>query len=214
MAGDVPKQYMTIGDESLLVRCLHSLAQEPRIVAVQPVIAPGDPYFEDAVAGRTFPFDVLPPVSGGATRGRSMAHGLAALAADVTWVAVHDAARPMPSKALLGRLVDAAGEYGAAVPGLPVADTIKCVDERGFVLNTLARPYLRAIQTPQVARREWFDAAVTAAGERLDAFTDDASLLEAAGFPVFVVEGDHGNRKITTPEDLAWLRRRIVEEEI
>ena len=200
-----PKQYLSAGGKTLLLHALDSLAQEPRICVVQPVIAGDDPYYEDAIKGHHFPFDLLPPVIGGAERSISMQRGLAALPADVEMVGVHDAARPLPSKALLKDVIDVAAEHGAAVPGVAVHDTVKRVNADGRVVETPDRTLLRAVQTPQVARRDWFVQAIELEKDRLHMHTDDASVLEAAGFPVYVSQGDSANRKITTQADMDWL---------
>ncbi len=204
----IPKQYLRVAGRTLMEHCLLSLSREPRIRAVQPVIAADDGFFDELIRGRVYSFELLPPVTGGSERAISMARGLAALSPECAWVAVHDAARPVPPVGMLSRLFDAAKQHGAAVPGLMVADTVKEVDAAGMVVGTLDRGRLRAVQTPQVARRAWFAEAV-ATGQVLHAHTDDASLLEAAGFPVFVCEGDAANRKITTQADLEWLQQYL-----
>ncbi len=206
MGGDVPKQYQMVEGKPLLRWALESLALESRFSVVQPVIAEDDRRYAEAVAGHDLPFTLLPAVTGGRERADSMRNGLAALPDDVAWVAVHDAARPIPSPALLGGVLDAAMAHGAAVPGLAVHDTIKQVDAEGRVIATLERAALRAVQTPQVARRAWFEQALAAMHTGM-AWTDDASLLEAAGFPVYISDGEEENRKITTAEDMAWLCR-------
>jgi len=207
--GDIPKQYQCVNHVPLVVIALNSLAKEPRISAVQPVLAAGDERFATCLKHQSFPFEILSPVTGGSERAISMSYGIAALSSDIEWVAVQDAARPVPSRKVLANVLDAAGRHGAAVPGLPVHDTIKRVDAGGRVLQTLERHVLRAVQTPQVARREWFVAAIESEKDRMHLHTDDASILEAAGFPVFVSEGDINNRKITTPEDMAWLQHYL-----
>jgi len=204
--GDIPKQYQCVNDIPLVTIALKSLAKESRIVAVQPVLTVGDEHFSSCLEGQLFPFEILPPVTGGSERALSMANGIASLSSDVEWVAVQDAARPVPSCRVLADVLDAAKKHGAAVPSLPVHDTIKRVGEEGRVLQTLERHALRAIQTPQVARREWFAAAIESEKDRMHLHTDDASMLEASGFPVFVSLGDINNRKITTPEDMMWLQ--------
>ncbi len=203
--GDIPKQYVEVGGKAIILHTLAHLAREARISVVQPVIAKGDDVFARLLAGKPFPFHILPPVIGGAERSISMQRGLAALPHDIELVAVHDAARPLPSQALLSDVLDMAERFGAAVPGLPVHDTIKRVDANGKVMETPDRQTLRAVQTPQVARRDWFETAIALESERLHLHTDDASLLEAAGFDVYVSRGDSNNRKITTVADLAWL---------
>jgi len=208
--GDIPKQYQVVDGAPLLLHTLRSLQEEPRIRWLQPVIGAGDRVrFSAAVADNHFNFTMLPPVIGGSERAISMALGLQSLPQDVTMVAVHDAARPLPSPALLQQLFDAAEAYGAAVPGLAVTDTIKEVDDGGLVVRTLNRHHLRAVQTPQVARRVWFEQAIAHAGDRLADFTDDVSLLESVPFPVHITPGEARNRKITTAADLRWMEEEL-----
>ena len=142
---------------------------------------------------------------GGAHRADSVRSGLVALqtldvACDL--VAVHDAARPLVPADLIDRAFDAARRFGASVPGLSVTDTIKRT-RGGFVEETLLREELVAVQTPQVARRDWMIDAFLAAGDRLAGATDDVQVLEWAGRPVAIVQGDARNLKVTRPEDLA-----------
>ncbi|MFQ5582228.1 MAG: 2-C-methyl-D-erythritol 4-phosphate cytidylyltransferase [Mariprofundaceae bacterium] len=209
--GDIPKQYLEVAGQCLLLHCLHALAREPRFTMLQPVIAADDSMYADVIAEQTFPFKLLPSATGGGERAESMQCGLRALPDSVDWVAVHDAARPIPSQALLKQVLDMAFEHGAAVPGIAVNDTIKRIDDAGQVMQTLDRSRLRAVQTPQVGRRDWFEDALLSA-EQLHMHTDDASLLEAAGYPVYISEGDSMNRKITTVEDMAWLQRMLMEQ--
>lgn len=209
--GDIPKQYQCIHGISLVELGLRHLAAEPRITWLQPVLAEGDTRFAACLAAQKLPYTVLPPVNGGAERAISMRCGLAALPAECQWVAVQDAARPIPSPRLLKHVLDAALLHGAAIPGMDVFDTIKQVDEQGRVVATLNRSSLRAVQTPQVARRANLEAALKRFSGELERFTDDASLLEAAGFPVFVSTGEASNRKITTLQDMDWLRRHWEE---
>lgn len=200
--GGQPKQFRRIGDEIILRRCLLMLADMPKVGLVQPVIRPEDRALFDAAADK---IDVLPPAFGGATRQASVRNGLEALAErkpDI--VLVHDAARPFATQALVARAIDAAEKTGAAVPGLAVTDTIKAVDDGGFVAQTLDRNRLRAIQTPQgFAFAPLLDAHRKAAAQGRSDFTDDAALAEWAGMKVSVFEGEPGNIKITSAEDFA-----------
>jgi len=211
--GEIPKQYVEIGGKALILHTLEHLAQEPRISVVQPVIAQGDGVFARLLTDISFPFHMMPAVSGGAERSISMQRGLAALPHDIELVAVHDAARPLPSPTLLADVINVAERFGAAVPGLTVVDTIKRVDANGKVLETPDRQTLRAVQTPQVARRDWFERAIQIESGRLHLHTDDASLLEAAGFDVFVSRGDAANRKITTMTDMDWLKSMLHKDD-
>jgi 2-C-methyl-D-erythritol 4-phosphate cytidylyltransferase len=137
--------------------------------------------------------------AGGATRSDSVRAGLGRLDPDVEIVAIHDAARPLASPALLRRLLDAGHATGAAVPAIPVADTIQVMTESGQVEALLDRGRLRAIQTPQVFRRDWLERAFAA---NPGATTDEGSLLHAAGYPVTSVLGEPHNYKLTTRNDL------------
>ena len=121
---------------------------------------------------------------------------------------MHDAARPLASPELYRRVVAAVRNGAdAAIPGVAVADTIKVVDADGHVVDTPDRSTLVAVQTPQAFRFDALRRAHAAGGEA----TDDASLIEAIGGTVVVVEGDPGNRKITLPDDLDWARRTVSE---
>jgi len=211
--GMMPKQYISVAGKPLLIHALESLAQESRIRVIQPVIAEDDELYTEVIRGRDFPFELLAPVTGGEERSISMQRGLAALPDWVDMVGVHDAARPLPSRHLLADVLDVAERFGAAVPAVTVHDTIKRVNRDGLILETPDRTELRAVQTPQVAKREWFVEALKKERERLHLHTDDASVLEAAGFPVHVSQGDSVNRKITTPSDMEWLRGLLEGEE-
>ncbi len=145
-------------------------------------------------------------VEGGATRSESVRRGLAVVPADAEIVVVHDAARPFATAELYAAVI-AAVRDGAdgAVPGLPVTDTIKIVDDAMTVMTTPDRSTLVAVQTPQAFTARALRAAHTGAAEG----TDDAALVEACGGRVVVVPGEPDNRKLTVPEDLAWARRRV-----
>src|SRR5271169_600957 len=145
--GDLPKQFRPIGGKPMIRRSLVMLVEHPEVDLVQPVIHPEDVgMFRSSAAS----LELLPPVFGGATRQSSVRAGLEALAAhkpDI--VLIHDAARPFASPALVSRAIAAAGQTGAAIPALPVSDTVKTVDAAGLVEKTLDRTALRLVQTPQ-----------------------------------------------------------------
>jgi len=167
-----------------------------------------DPHGADAV------------VSGGATRADSVRCGLAAVPSEAAIIVVHDAARPLASPALFDAVIAAVTEGGAdgAVPGVPVSDTIKVVDESGRVTDTLDRDRLVAVQTPQAfnaaalrrAHAEAAPDAATPAAATPAAATDDAMLVEALGGTVLVVRGEPGNLKITDPDDLKAAERLVA----
>jgi len=200
--GELPKQFRQVGGDTLLRRALLSFVDASDVDIVQPVIRPED---VDLVQALTRGMDVLAPVFGGATRQASVRAGLEALEShqpDV--VLVHDAARPFASAALITRAIGAAKQTGAAIPALPVTDTVKRVDSAGTVEATLERGALRLVQTPQAfAFPALLEAHRRAAAQKRDDFTDDAALAEWAGLKVAVFAGEPGNVKLTTADDFA-----------
>ena len=145
-------------------------------------------------------------VDGGATRSASVRAGLAAVPDDADVVVVHDAARPAATVALFDAVIAAVrAGADAAIPGVPVTDTVKRV-EGALVVETLERASLVAVQTPQAFRA---GALRSAHAEEGDA-TDDAALVERAGGRVVVVPGDPSNRKLTAPDDVAPLERALA----
>ena len=213
-----PKQYLKLVGRSLLAHTIERLlAAEPR-TRLLVVIHPDDRSLYEASVIDIEDVDarVLPPVPGGATRQDSVRAGLAALAelADPPdLVLIHDGARPFPAPGLIARAQAAATRYDAAVPGLPVTDTVKEVDESGRIVATPRRAALRTVQTPQAFRFELIHAAhqaAAAAGAR--DLTDDAAVAEWAGHPVHVFEGDPGNMKVTSPDDVTSAEARLLRD--
>jgi 2-C-methyl-D-erythritol 4-phosphate cytidylyltransferase len=134
-------------------------------------------------------------VAGGQRRRDSVAAGLAASTAD--WLAIHDAARALAPPDLFQRGLQAAQSTGAAVPGLPLKDTIKRVAQ-GHVTGTPSRADHVSVQTPQVFRREVLEQALALTDEDV---TDEAALVEQLGIQVAVFSGDERAFKVTTPQD-------------
>ncbi len=197
------KQFETIGSRRLVDWSMDTArSASDGVVLVVPA---------DMVGGEGATNCVVPDavVAGGATRSESVRHGLAAVPAEATIICVHDAARPFATFEDYRRVIDAVhGGADGAVPGLTPADTIKLVEEDGVVVSTLPRSALRAVATPQAFRAAALRAAHTGSGEG----TDDASLVEANGGRVVVVDGSALNRKITTTEDMAWARAMQARE--
>ena len=140
--------------------------------------------------------------AGGASRQESVRLGLAALDADCEIVVIHDGARPFVSSSLIDRCVNEAYRVGAVVIGVPARDTIKIVSEEHWVQATPARNTLWEIQTPQVFRKEVIMEAHDWGVRQAIEATDDAMLVERIGKPVFLIEGERTNIKITVPEDV------------
>lgn len=140
-------------------------------------------------------------VIGGSSRSESVRNALAA-APEATIAVVHDAARPLVERELVERCIAALSEADAAIAAAPLADTVKEADGDRRVVRTLNRAGLWAIQTPQAFRADVLRRALDVDSEQLAAATDDASLVEAAGGVVRVVEAPRANLKVTTAEDL------------
>ncbi len=155
--------------------------------------------------GLAVPLHVVP---GGPLRSFSVRNGLAALVTTPLLVAVHDGVRPLAGPELFARVLAAAWEHGAAVPVVPISDTVKQV-EGDRIVRTLERAALRLAQTPQAFRVEVLREAFARLGGRGEDLTDEAGICEAAGFPVAIVPGAAGNVKITRPEDLAAAAREL-----
>ena len=201
----------------MLVHAVRALSVS-RAVDIVVVAAP-----EEAVesvtamlAENSFPADVI-VVTGGDTRQDSVARALIALPDDVDVVLVHDAARPLVPEELVTAVVAAVrGGHPAVVPGLPVVDTIKEIDDQGTVVATVDRSVLRAIQTPQGFARSVLQRAHAAADLDQVPVTDDAGLVERLGIPVHVVPGHEEAFKVTRPFDVVMAeavlaRRRAAE---
>jgi 2-C-methyl-D-erythritol 4-phosphate cytidylyltransferase / 2-C-methyl-D-erythritol 2,4-cyclodiphosphate synthase len=196
--GDAPKQYAPLAGRPVIRHGLEVLAGHPSIRAVRVVIHPDDgPAYADAVQG----LGLLEPVTGGATRQESVRLGLESLvplAPEV--VLIHDAARPLLRRALVDRVLEALATAPAALPVLPVTDSLKRLSG-GRIVGTVAREGLVRAQTPQGFR---FRAILEAHRRHADTpATDDAALAGREGLEVALVAGEEDNLKITTAGDLA-----------
>jgi 2-C-methyl-D-erythritol 4-phosphate cytidylyltransferase/2-C-methyl-D-erythritol 2,4-cyclodiphosphate synthase len=199
-SGHPPKQYRPVLGESVIRRSLRAFAHHPEVALVQPVIHPQDgALYHRAAEG----LDLLSPVEGGKSRQASVRAGLEALERhSPKLVLIHDAARPFASEALVTRAIVSGRATGAAIPAIPVADTVKTVDARGRVTATLERSNLRTVQTPQAFDFPLiFDAHRRAQLAGRDDFTDDAALAEWAGVDVATFDGESANVKLTSNED-------------
>lgn len=202
--GGVSKTYLPIAGRPLVLRTLDHIYCTPAINDVVLVISAND--FtrcetllrgDSDLANRSWSLQ-----SGGTTRQQSVQRGLAHLPGDTDTVVIHDGARPFVSAGLLERCIAAAVNKGAAVVGLPARDTIKFVSASGWVESTPERDSVWEIQTPQAFRKDIIVAAHEKAAREGFAATDDAMIVERAGHPVFVLEGERLNFKITVPEDI------------
>ena len=213
--GGIDKLDWPVGGRPLLAWTLEALAASPLIGSIVVVAAP------DRVATLSgaawLPSRVVAVVAGGARRQDSVIAGFVALEAavpdpaGVRVVLVHDGARPIVRPTLVAATVAAAEAHGAAIPVLPIVDTVKRLDD-GRVVATVDRSTLAAAQTPQAARRAILRAALADPRSADGTWTDEAALLEACRIPVHVVPGDPSNVKVTMPADLARTATLLADD--
>lgn len=202
LGAPVPKVFLPLGAQPVFLHSVLTFAALPEVAGLVLVVPAGEESRvrawcdENGCASR-----VRAIVPGGARRQDSVAHGLAQVPPATEIVLVHDAARPFVTPEVIRRVLAAAAAGGAAVPGMPVADTLKTVGVDGRVLATVAREQLAAVQTPQGFQKPVLDQIMSRACEPGWDATDEAALAERLGLPVTVVAGDAKNFKLTTPWD-------------
>lgn len=203
MAAEVPKQYLEIAGTTLLEHTVQALLACPDLRGLVVVLDPSDRR-ADSVASLSDPRVMR--VAGGAERADSVLAGLdrlAEIAGADDWVLVHDAARPCLPVAVAKTLIDTVlASNEGAILAQRMTDTVKRVNNDGSIVETLDRNALWRAQTPQMFRLEDLRRALREAIDGGVWVTDEAMVMEAAGFPVRVVEGPAGNIKVTVPEDL------------
>jgi len=145
--------------------------------------------------------DDIQVVVGGASRAESVHNALISVDPRADCIAVHDAARPLVPSTVVDEVFRAAEDAGAAIPGLPINSTVKQIDGDGNIHATIDRSHLRLAQTPQTFAKNVLIEAYARTAKRLHEFTDEASVVEAAGNTVQVTEGSWKNIKITTAAD-------------
>jgi 2-C-methyl-D-erythritol 4-phosphate cytidylyltransferase/2-C-methyl-D-erythritol 2,4-cyclodiphosphate synthase len=204
--GTTPKQYLNLAGQPLLRHSLAALTGHPAVDGVRAVIDPDDRAHYDAAAAG---LDLLPPVSGGASRQDSVRLGLESLAEmQPDQVLIHDGARPFVAPDLIDRILAALGDAPGAIAALPLTDTVKR-ERDGAIAGTVERDGLWRAQTPQGFSYADILAAHRAAADATD-LTDDAAVAERAGLAVRLVEGDAANLKVTTPKDLERAARWLA----
>ena len=214
---DRNKIWAEIAGRTVLERTLTAFQSHPAISSIV-VVAGADELERVRQFVAAFP-KVLGVVLGGSTRADSVRRGVAALPSEIEIVLVHDAARPLLTPELIDRVIEGVKRVGGAVPGLPLSDTVKRVGRDGLVKETVARSAevygeiiggLTAVQTPQGALVANLQNSYSCFDFETSEPTDEASLLEAAGYPVAVVQGDPTNIKITRQEDVVLAERLLA----
>ena len=209
------KAFITIRDIPLLVLCMKMLAETGMVRRVIVVTRAWEITETELMLKEyrdRFPGLSWQVTAGGRERQDSVANGLALIADESGYVAVHDGARPFAGTEVFARTFARAKECGAAIAAVPLKDTVKIVDARGLVVSTPDRSSLCAVQTPQIFEINVLRKGYSFLKEHPVAVTDDASLVEASGHPVAVAEGSYENIKVTTPEDLL-LAEKILEKQ-
>jgi 2-C-methyl-D-erythritol 4-phosphate cytidylyltransferase len=192
------KPFIELKGRPVWVRAVEVFANREDVKQVLIVVSPEDMDFFKEKFQPNLAFMAVEIVAGGKQRADSVMNALARVKADIDFVAVHDAARPLIVKQWIDRVFAAAEQSGAAILATPISSTIKRVDN-GRIVETVPRDKLWAAQTPQVFRRQLLlDAYARWDGSEA---TDEANLVERIGQPVTIVEGSPLNIKITTQED-------------
>ena len=208
MGGSVKKEYLPLGDGTVLSACIKAFEQasnnpvNPFEISQVIITVPegGKSQAQEAAASSAVTF-----VEGSTTRQKSIFNALEYIkksGVPADYVLIHDGARPFVSAKLICSVIQAAQEFGAAAPGIAPTDTIKGIDEKGFIKQHLERKQLTAIQTPQgFAFEKFYDAHKKAAVDGHN-YTDDSEIWGKYAGSVKLVEGELKNIKITYPGDL------------
>ncbi len=204
--GGAPKQFLQLKGLPILIHSLQAFLGEPRVSAIYVSVRDAEHQrvaeliAEHGLSGKVH------VVTGGDTRQESVANALAVLpSTDDDIVLVHDAVRPLIDSATISRTIDAIEKHGAAIVGTPAIDTIKQVErtaDGALITATIPRELIVHAQTPQGARVQLMRKAFADAAADEFVGTDESSLLERSGVPVFVVQGHARNFKVTHPGDL------------
>jgi len=202
--GDIPKQFLALGGKPLVQRVVERFLFDERVARV---VVPVAEILLSVVSQSNE--ERVKFVAGGATRLQSVARGLENTG-DADLIAVHDAVRPFFATETFHAALDAAQEHGAALPVIPLADTVHVVAEER-IISTPDRSTLAAAQTPQCFRADVLRDVIARAIREGDEATDEAGLAAKYGYTVKTVRGDSMNFKITRLEDMAMAERVLAE---
>ena len=196
MAADLPKQFLPIANEPLLFHTLRKFENlvDHLILVMHPEWIS---YWNDLIAKHSFNVKHT-IVAGGQTRAQSVLNGLEHVKSDCL-VAIYDAARPTVTKELIDSTFKNAEKHGACIPVIDLKDSIREISEDGNS-KAVNRSQFKSVQTPQTFQASILKAAFE--NKDYEKYTDDASLVEANGTPVFLIEGEEKNIKVTTASDL------------
>jgi 2-C-methyl-D-erythritol 4-phosphate cytidylyltransferase len=200
--GEESKIFAKVDGQPLFLRALQLFVNRDDVCQLILVVAPNNMNQMKTKYGANLAFMGVRLVEGGAQRADSVSRGLESLTDEAEYVAVHDAVRPCLAAEWIDAIIAEAVKSGAAIPSIPVNETLKTVSKDHVVEKTVSREGLWIAQTPQVFRRDVIESAYRSSASANGAATDDAQLVESSGHAVTVVLGDPRNIKITTKDDL------------
>lgn len=209
---DTPKQFLKIKEKPLLVWTLENLEQSESVDEIILVVSESMTSFvsQEIVNGFNFK-KVKHIVVGGAKRCHSVYNGLQHVSQDIDLIAIHDAARPSFDVLLLEQAFESAMNHGSAVFAIPIHDTVKKVDSNLKVMETIDRENLFRIQTPQIFKKNEIINAYHQAMKNQYLATDDAGMMEYAGYDVYLFPSNEKNIKVTTLEDISIIEKYLEE---
>lgn len=198
MGGEVPKQFLPVNGKPILMLTIETFFRFDSLMKII-LVLPKDQHLYWADLCQNYKFTIPHVIAeGGETRFQSVQNGLSLTDDDQGVIAVHDGVRPFVSQEVIARCFDAAMKYEAVIPVIDVVDTVRMLDGRNSI--TVDRNLYKLVQTPQVFSTSLLKEAYNQEFSSL--FTDDASVVEALGVSVTLVQGNRENIKITTPFDI------------
>ena len=213
MGGTVEKQFLHLQGIPVIAHTLGVFDKSPEVDGVVLVVAPQQRQaLKERILGPYPCRKLLEVVDGGSERQDSVARGLEAVPGDSQLIVVHDGVRPLVSVDLLGAVLKAANDHGAALAAIPAGDTVKRAKEE-VVVETLKRETIWLAQTPQAFQANLLRLAYEKASRDKMMVTDDAALVESLGVSVHLVPGSPENIKVTTPTDLVVAEAILAHRE-
>jgi len=201
MGSDTPKQFLNVNGLPILMHTLNAFRAYSAELSIILVLPENQfEYWQNLCKEHSFSVEHS-RIAGGKTRFESVKNGLTSIKSEEGLVAVHDGVRPIVSNKIISYSYLHAAEFGSAVASVPSKDSIRRVNNNGENIAE-DRTFFRLIQTPQTFRLDWMREAFKTSYQ--SNFTDCASVLELAGYPIQLIDGAYENIKITTPEDLKW----------
>ena len=210
MGTKVKKQYLKLKGKEILVHTVERFSTIAMIKEIIVVTGQEDIEYVTKLLKEDYKLEkVKAVVAGGKERQDSCYNGIRSVSDDIDYIMIHDGARPLISENAILESIEKVEEHDACIVAVPVKDTIKQADKMGKVINTPERETLWSVQTPQTFGRDLIIRAYESACINHIKATDDSMIVEAFGHPVYIVQGEYTNIKITTPEDLLLAERLL-----